>query len=298
MTPEEEHMWQDAVTAEEDRANENARELHRVREELAELKAAIERSQMTTGRDQRGLFVAYKPEVEESENAGTTRLIIENADLGVALTEAKLEAARLRDVWFLADQTVGCTFCGWIDWPGPDGVTPEHSKDCIIGQITADRDFLQESYDTALKQLMDLQDDSMPERLVDAVNYLIDHSNKGWSRVCDGQKLVKRLEQRIASQRSEIRERCTQLDKAQSRLQFRDGIMNEMTKAEAKIKELEDKLLKLAQNARPSLGPGPEPNEGLPTLDDVRELGPWGTDGKSAVDFVRSIRDEEPDGNP
>ena len=30
----------------------------------------------------------------------------------------------------------------------------------------------------------------------------------------------------------------------------------------------------------------------LPTLYDVRELGSWGTDGLSAVDFVRAIRDE------
>jgi hypothetical protein len=33
------------------------------------------------------------------------------------------------------------------------------------------------------------------------------------------------------------------------------------------------------------------PDEELPTLDDVRELGTWDTGGKSAVDFVRSLRD-------
>lgn len=36
----------------------------------------------------------------------------------------------------------------------------------------------------------------------------------------------------------------------------------------------------------------PRPEE-LPTLEDVRELGPWGTDGMSALEFVRAIRNEQ-----
>lgn len=66
-------------------------------------------------------------------------LEVELHERDAQLAEAEKEIANLREVWFAADQTLGCHHCGWIGWPGAngetDGTMKPHSKDCPIGYM-------------------------------------------------------------------------------------------------------------------------------------------------------------------
>lgn len=50
-----------------------------------------------------------------------------------------------------------------------------------------------EQAEAALKLLQDLQDPDMPQDLPGAVNYMINHSNAGWSKVAEQDKTLVHL---------------------------------------------------------------------------------------------------------
>lgn len=51
------------------------------------------------------------------------------------IAQLKKDNTKIREVWSIMDQTIGCNFCGHVEWEDDTGEIPKHSDDCPIGYM-------------------------------------------------------------------------------------------------------------------------------------------------------------------